>query len=370
MQLKHLGIVVCLGAIAGSTLVAAMFGWSIGNSYGLLTACIFAVGGAVADLLKAMTPIFIGKRWDERNYAAVLAGALGFAVVTAYSLTSSFGLIASLQADRVGGHAAVVTTYNDRRVDLDRLLASRAEIKAKPTTEDAQAVAQAAVDQADSSVKAECADKQGPKCRGLEEIARTKRDELAAIVADLAVAKKAAEFDRKIEAAQAALAKVDLKEASREADPQAAALTRWVRRFVAAEQDLVSDAVHSLFALMMEFASGFGLLVVLGHHGKAEEPQTAKKPDVGNDEALGPLDVIERFRGERVRPAQGGRVAASEMHAAFCGWCTERGIEPVSTMQFGQLARWRKDKIGGRVWYLDLALAGKPALRVAVDNVA
>jgi hypothetical protein len=66
---------------------------------------------------------------------------IGFVIVTTYSLTSSFGLIAGLQADKIGGHAAFVTIYKDRRADLDRLLAARAEVKAKPISEDARVVA-------------------------------------------------------------------------------------------------------------------------------------------------------------------------------------------------------------------------------------
>jgi hypothetical protein len=368
MQLKTgfaaLGVLVCLGAITFSTAVAATFGWSIGVQFGPTIGYACAAGGAMLDLLKSGGPIFIGWRWAERNYTAVVAGVIGFVIVTTYSLTSSFGLIAALQADKIGGHAAVVTTYKDRRADLDRLLAARAEIKAKPISEDARVVAQAAVDRADASVEAECADARGPKCRGAEQIARTKRDELAIVVADLAAARQAADLDGKIAAAQAALDKVDAKEASREADPQGAALTRSIRRFAPIDQDTVSDAVHTLFALAIEFASGFGLLLVLGHHGSAPARGEPADNEQGEhdprdaDETAGPIDVVERFRSQRVRPVPGGRVAVADMHSAYLQVCQARGIEPLSLVRFGKLGAsiWRREKIAGKVWYMDVAL--------------
>jgi hypothetical protein len=42
---------------------------------------------------------------------------------------------------------------------------------------------------------------------------------------------------------------------------------------------------------------------------------------------------------------------------------------------FGRLVPWRKERIGGRIWYLDAMLSARsgalvPSLRVAVDNTA
>jgi hypothetical protein len=43
--------------------------------------------------------------------------------------------------------------------------------------------------------------------------------------------------------------------------------------------------------------------------------------------------------------------------SAYIQWCTDRGLPPISHARFGRLARWRKDRIGGTVWYLDCKLA-------------
>jgi hypothetical protein len=43
--------------------------------------------------------------------------------------------------------------------------------------------------------------------------------------------------------------------------------------------------------------------------------------------------------------------------AAYIQWCPHRELEACSHAMFGRLARWRKDRIGGAVWYLDCELA-------------
>jgi hypothetical protein len=127
------------------------------------------------------------------------------------------------------------------------------------------------------------------------------------------------------------------------------------------DQDTVSDGVHTLFALAIEFASGFGLLLVLGHHGSAPtkgEPADADQDAPDGGETAGPIDVIEQFRSQRVRPVPGGRVAVADMHGAYLQVCQARGIEPPSLVRFGKLGAsvWRREKIAGKVWYMDVAL--------------
>jgi hypothetical protein len=47
------------------------------------------------------------------------------------------------------------------------------------------------------------------------------------------------------------------------------------------------------------------------------------------------------------------------MHAAYMSYCLERRlVEPLSLVRFGKIgaAVWRREKIGGRVYYLNVAL--------------
>ena len=58
-----------------------------------------------------------------------------------------------------------------------------------------------------------------------------------------------------------------------------------------------------------------------------------------------------------MRPALNRRVQSLAMWSAFKQWCADRDLEVVSHAMFGRLARWRKNRIGGTVWYLDCKLA-------------
>ena len=70
-----------------------------------------------------------------------------------------------------------------------------------------------------------------------------------------------------------------------------------------------------------------------------------------------PEEIIERFFLEVVRPRLNGRVQSVAVWSAYKQWCADRGRQRVSHAMFGRLARWRKDRIGGTVWYLDCELA-------------
>jgi hypothetical protein len=43
--------------------------------------------------------------------------------------------------------------------------------------------------------------------------------------------------------------------------------------------------------------------------------------------------------------------------AAYQAWCEQRDYSAISHAKFGRLARWRKDRVGGTVWYMDAELA-------------
>jgi hypothetical protein len=146
-------------------------------------------------------PLLIVSAWLARQYVRSLAGAALFMVITAYSITSSFGLAAIQRADMIGDHAATATIYQDRRADLDRLIDLRAKIDVRPVAANAEEIAQAALKQAEASVAAECA-RRGPECRRLEAIASASRDDLVAIITAKAAATAAADLDSKIEAAR------------------------------------------------------------------------------------------------------------------------------------------------------------------------
>jgi hypothetical protein len=120
---KWIGGVAVAAFIAVSTVMAARFGWTLGAT--VCDRVLYAATGVFADALKAFLPLLIVSAWRLRQYVRSLAGAALFIAVTAYSVTSSFGLAANQRADKIGEHAATSATYHDRRADLQRLIDQR-----------------------------------------------------------------------------------------------------------------------------------------------------------------------------------------------------------------------------------------------------
>jgi hypothetical protein len=160
---------------------------------------------------------------------------------------------------------------------------------------------------------------------------------------------------------------VDKKEAVKEADPQSASMAK----AIGADQTIIAALSHAFFAIAIELGSGVGFWLVLGHGRtrREDDPQsTALVPVDATPQELHavdsetPAEIIERFFLEVVRPALNRRVQSLALWSAYVQWCTDRGLVTISHARFGRLARWRKDRIGGAVWYLDCELAEGYAL--------
>jgi hypothetical protein len=95
-------------------------------------------------------------------------------------------------------------------------------------------------------------------------------------------------------------------------------------------------------------------------HGRREE-HTASIDRAGAHDFVvideTPADIINRFFLEAVRPAIGRRTQSLTVWSDYKAWCGDRGIASVPHAKFGKLTRWRKERIGRTVWYLDAELA-------------
>jgi hypothetical protein len=200
-------------------------------------------------------------------------------------------------------------------------------------------------------------------CRQREEEERNARTALLVAQQNRAATVKAAGLDAQIAAAEAAVNAVDKKEAVKEADPQSASMAK----AIGTDQNIIAALSQAFFAIAIEFGSGVGFWLVLGHGTprREDDPQSTALASVDPGparklhavECETPAEIIERFFLEVARPALNRRVRSLAAWSAYSQWCADRGIEAVSHARFGRLARWRKDRIGGTVWYLDCELA-------------
>ena len=355
-----------LGCIAASATFAFEFGWTRGASD--VHRWTYALAGVALDLLKSGLPIFGAMAWHDSRPARSLACWLVFAVLTGLSMWCAYGTTATQLAEKFANQAVASVAQTSRQTALDRLRKQRDSLAFTETSAETVKTAEDAVAAATAQADAERA-RGGCKdlCRQREKEEREARAALLKARTDRAATIKAADLDAKIAAAEAALDAVDVKAAVKEADPQSASMAK----AIGADQNLIAALSHAVFAIAIELGSGVGFWLVFGH-GPAPRREDPERPPAPST-ALVPIDregaqelqviderpeeIIERFFLEVVRPRLNRRVQSMAVWSAYKQWCADRDLDPVSHAMFGRLARWRKDRIGGVVYYLDCELA-------------
>ena len=360
-----MGIAV-LACIAASATFAFEFGWTRGATE--VHRWTYALAGVALDVIKAGLPIFGAMAWHESKPGRATGCWLVFTVLTGLSLWCAYGTTATQLAVKFADQAVASTDQTTKQGKLDRLLEDkRKQLPFTVTSEDVVRLAEEKSATATTQKEAEC-EKRGPLCRGKEE-AETKAKEAATkAAADRAATIAAEKLAAKIEVAEKDLGTVDVKTANMQADPQSASMAKAFN----ADQNLIAALSHAFFAIAIEFGSGVGFWLVFGHgapstrreEAQVSPPSTALVPIDRNgavdlqviDER--PEEIIERFFLEVVRPRLNHRVQSVAVWSAYKQWCADRGGgRHESHTMFGRLARWRKDRIGGTVWYLDCELA-------------
>ena len=314
---------------------------------------------------KSGLPIFGALAWHDCKPARAVTCWTVFVVLTGLSLWCAYGTTATQLAEKFANQTVANTAQASRQATLDRLVAQR---KAMPafvdTAEDAVTTARDAVATAERQVQAE---KERGGCKGLcrdrEKDEREARSALLLAQTNRAATIKAAGLDGKIAAAEEALAKVDVKAAKMQADPQSASMAE----AIGADQNLIAALSHAIFAISIELGSGVGFWLVFGHGAPGRRRlETESAASAGLIDRAGavdlqavddaPTEIIERFFLEVARRRIGPRVQSVGVWSAYKAWCAQRGYSPVSHAMFGRLARWPKHRKSGTVWYLDCEL--------------
>jgi hypothetical protein len=351
-----------LACIAASATFAFEFGWTRGATE--VHRWTYALAGVALDLLKAGLPIFGALAWHESKPARAAACWMVFIVLTGLSLWCAYGTTATQLAEKFANQAVASTAQTSKQIALDRLRRQRDALTFTETSAEAIAAAEASVASAAEQVAAErgrgaCQN----RCLQREAEERAARAALTTAQQNRAATIRAADLDGKIAAAEDALGKVDVKTATMQADPQSVSMAK----AIGADQNLIAALSHAVFAISIELGSGVGFWLVFGHGAPNRrrletEPAGLVPIDRGGAVELQaidekPEDIVARFFLEAVRPRLNGRVQSVAVWTAYKVWCAQRGYSPVSHAMFGRLARWRKDRVGGAVWYLDCELA-------------
>jgi hypothetical protein len=385
-----------LGVLAAGVLLAvsAAMNWRFGFSLGRteLDGQIYGAASAAADCMKALVPFFFFAAVRSRVWSQVLASALVWVVVTAYSLTSALGHAALNRFDSAGKRAVTAQTYKDHRADLKR---AKEQLSWVPQHRPAQAV-QADIEAVKTerrwTISSGCTDVTTRKSRAFCE-------KYHGLQAELASAKQSVALEARIAGIESKLAKTKGTTVLSEADPQAAVLTKLAGILAPSVKiEDVQTALTVFIALLLEVGSAFGMYIAFSQWRLYERrtpaaPRMAPvstaaaavavkkavaiaKPRSGaNDNRtapaarlIAPETDVERFYKERIETQDGSSLTATSLYEDYCEWCEEQQKEPLALptfgREFGELGV-QKAKVAGRVRYIGIALKSARELEEA-----
>ena len=388
-----------LGVLAAGVLLAvsAAMNWQFGFSLGRnpFDGHLYGAASAAADCMKALVPFYFFAAWRNRMWSQVVASALVWSVVTAYSLTSALGNAAHSRVDVSSARAASSQVYLDARADRKR---AQDELGWVPAHRPAAAV------EADiSGVKGQRAWEWSNGCTKLDGKAeRQLCDKYHGLQAELASGKQAETLEKRIADADGKLsAQASSQAGATEADPQAAVLTALIGKILPGVKMADVQTMMSVFvALLLEVGSGLGMYVAFSqwriHDVKAPsaprivpvvqaatintaaaavaaqpavQQQLAKPRSGANDNRsapavpairmIAPETDVERFYKDSIEVTDGSSLTATELYEDYCAWCETKTKEPFALPTFGRSfgeLGVKKEKIAGRIRYIGIAL--------------
>lgn len=391
-----------LGVIAAGVLllVSAAMNYRFGFSLGKTPADgqIYGAASAAADCFKALVPFFFFAAWRNRMWSQAFAAAIVWIVVTGYSMTSALGHAALNRLDMSGQRAAATADYKDLRADTKRAQDQLTWIPAHrpPTTVTAELNVHKA--QRYWVVTKECTEVTGKN-------AREYCQQFHKLSAELASGREAEKLETRITDIGSKLARAAGGSVLAEVDPQASVLAK----LTGVELETVQTALALFVALLIEIGSGFGMYVAFAYwrmHGhepetavvtasaaagaplqaadetyalpapyatEAEAPAALPAPAAhppatarlgANDNRtpqrrLLPDSDVQRFYREEVVGGEGSSITLNDLYNAYCNWSEDQEKEPLAMPTFSREFKAlgvRKEKIGGRVRYFDVAL--------------
>src|SRR5262247_4033842 len=389
-----LGVVAAGILLAVSAAMNYRFGFSLGKTPA--DGQIYGAASAAADCFKALVPFFFFAAWRNRMWSQALAAALVWTVVTGYSMTSALGHAALNRLDTSGKRAVQAANYADLRADSKRAQEQLGWIPQHRPADTVQSEINGLKSQRAWTTTAGCSDVSGKSQREYCQ-------QFHKLTAELASAHEAQKLETRITDIGTRLAQTPGGTVLTEADPQASVLAK----LSGLKVEMVQTALTVFVALLIEIGSGFGMYVAFAHWRLRETrtpkapvtvavvadaaaalppPPTAQRPPPAPAPAVGeetgpeelpaaprhgandnkvaakpllPDSDVERYYRERIVASGGSSLTSQDLYESYCAWCEEREKEPFAMPTFSREFKSfgiRKERIGGRTRYFDIAL--------------
>jgi hypothetical protein len=359
----------CLAVVLGvvSISLAARYGYKGADTTidGLISAVVFGSIALCAFVFDAAAV----RLWFMRHHAgAVVIGVIAAAALVV-TFTNSLGAIAARGDTTQAERRKAKTDSAADLADLKRIARERDAMVFTPATAEVVQAARDAVRSGEEIRQRECGAgdprQRGPNCRQRESEEQTRRDALAAILANKVLTDRAAKLDQDAETVRAKLGKAPPVE---KANPlgetlelllgaAAAALTAWQQAVVAAVFELCLVGVMVIYELLGQNAGG---RVTTQDKADPEDRQPDRDPIPasavakpfpspparGRTKAGTGLASVKTFIRERVSPADGKRIEMKALVHEYRAWCGGKGVEPVALGSFLEVVEKVCRKIG------------------------
>jgi hypothetical protein len=320
------GILASLVFVGGSAMLNYRMGYTSADNP--TDGTIYGSLAAAGDGLKAMAPFAAAYAWKRKQWLALTAAIVLFAVFTAYSFTSSLGFSSQHRARKEGSNTAAMERHQDARSEIDR---DRARLDALGPQRGAAEVAQAIDNLLKSPVGSGrwTVDQVSDGCAKNKSLTREACTKIAALKEEKL---RSDEAERLAAEVKALTAKSNAAPVIGTADPQTDALTFLGRTFhllPPADDKATQEEKHTgyglalLMAVFIELGSGLGLFVATTpwHKPASKPPPVPPSPSLP---AIAGGPPIEAFAAERLQRKQGYVLHLAVAFGAYKEWCEQR----------------------------------------------
>lgn len=371
------------GLALASAATASLYGlMSASGPYGIVK----GIGLFGVAFVGCHGPAWIVKAKQRLGWSGAGFGAVVTAICLVTTLWGGLGTNAGGGSNLRAERAKANTTIADNRAELSRLLGERDALPVfSPTTQEAVAAAQSAVESAERARKAECGNgdpkQRGNNCRARETDETARRAVLATALSNRAVTAQAEKLDGELATVRQRLARGP---GTTDVDPQASAFSQLTG--VSVDTAIALNAFW--LSLAFELGAMFTMLIAYSHtapsppvqqptpepvqdqRNLSEATENRRVRTIGGVELIKPprplaTGDVRRFMLACLPRARGQEVTWGATYARYQRWCSEQSpaLAPLTLTAFGaefkaacDRAKVRTRQKGSKLYCLDVQL--------------
>jgi len=341
-------LIGALGLMAGAAVIALLAhkGYATGsNPFGRATTALFY---AIVALTGLAGPALAYRLYRSAKLKP-LAALLG--IISAAALVTNVTHLTKAEPPRAVGAAAdqyvgaplrasisappqAAATSNKDEIELQRMTAERAALYFSPTSEAAVAAARSAYMAADGAHRAECSEKQSPKCEELAADLAAKQTAFLAAARDRRTTEQAEALDAEIATIRARRATV-----SAPAPPERPGVVpRQVANKLPAAEEATWQHIFTTLAAQIAIAAALILWSLPGQPSKAAAIRQAIRDIPARPTRREPASEgdLTKFVHECISPARGESVELRALYLLFLDWCDEQRLSALPPRAFAQ----------------------------------